>query len=306
MKKLDTMGAPLRIGAFAAALAALFAAAVLLGGAADPDVDAKTNEHEEASEMTTHEGERTAGGHAGGHSSGPVPGLAVASGDLRLVAERATLPSEPEAIYSFRILGPDGATVTDFDTEHERDMHLIVVRRDFTGFQHVHPRMAADGTWSAPIDTSRAGSYRVFADFSTGGESATLGTDLQVPGSFEPEPLPAPAATAAAGDGYEVRIDAGHPHAGEEARTEFTITRDGEPIDRVEPYLGAAGHLVALRDGDLAFLHTHPTGAPEDADPIAFDVSYPSAGDYRLFLQFRHGGAVRTAAVTVTVEDSHG
>jgi hypothetical protein len=298
------MSAPARIGAFAALLAVLFAAAALLGAAVDPDVDVKESEHEEAGEMTAHEGGT---GHAGDEdASASVPGLAVAGGGLRLIAERSTLPAEPAAAYSFRILNPDGEPVTTFDTEHERDMHLIVVRRDFTAFQHVHPRMAADGTWTAPIDTSRAGTYRVFADFSTGGEATTLGTDLEIAGGFEPEPLPAPVPAAAAGDGYEVRIDPGHPHAGEEARTEFTVSRNGKPIGRVEPYLGAAGHLVALRDGDLAFLHTHPAGAPTDADPIAFDVAYPSAGDYRLFLQFRHDGAVRTAAFTVTVGDSHG
>ncbi|HET6830692.1 MAG TPA: hypothetical protein VFH44_05005 [Solirubrobacterales bacterium] len=305
------MSASLRIGSFAAVLAALFAAAVLLGGAVDPDVDVKDNEHEGASDMTTmatpgdEAGHADEGGHAG-DTSAPAPGLAVASGGLRLVAERSSLPAAPAADFSFRILGSDGEAVTAFDTEHERDMHLIAVRRDFTGFQHLHPRMAPDGTWSAPIDTSRPGTYRVFADFSTGGESMTLGTDLEVAGDFRPDPLPTPAATASAGGGYEVRVDAGHPHAGEEARTEFTIARDGERLAGVEPYLGAAGHLVALRAGDLAFLHTHPIGTPDDADPIAFDVAYPSAGSYRLFLQFRHAGAVRTAAFTVEVEESHG
>ena len=45
-------------------------------------------------------------------------------------------------------------------------MHLIVVRRDGTGFQHLHPELGADGTWRAPIALDDAGAYRVFADFS--------------------------------------------------------------------------------------------------------------------------------------------
>jgi len=61
----------------------------------------------------------------------------------------------------------------------------------------------------------------------------------------------------------------------------------------VEPYLGASGHLVALREGDLAFLHVHP-----EADRLAFDAQFPSPGRYRLFLQIKTGGVVRTAAFT--------
>jgi hypothetical protein len=304
------MSAPARLTAFALALAALFAGAVLLGGAVDPEVDVAEGEHDEASASAEAGAHGADAGHEAdspGDSSAEIPpGLAVASGGYRVVAERADLPAATAATYRFRIVATDGDPVTSFDTEHEREMHLIVVRRDFEGFQHVHPRMAADGTWTARLDTSRPGTYRVFADFSTGGEALTLGTDLQVPGSFAPAPLTAPAPTAAAADAYEVRIDAGHPEAGEEARTEFTVARDGRPVDRVEPYLGAAGHLVALRDGDLAFLHTHPTGGPRDAGPIGFDVSYPSPGSYVLFLQFRHAGEVRTARFTVDVEATHG
>jgi hypothetical protein len=301
------VSAPLRLVSFALALAALFAGAILLGGAVDPDVETAEEGHGETSgsgAAATHDGEA---GHeaSGGADSSSLPGLAVASGDYRMVAERAALPAGPGAPYRFRIDGP-GGPVTDFDVEHAREMHLIAVRSDLTGFQHVHPRMAADGTWTARIDTGRPGTHRVFADFSAGGEALTLGTDLQVAGRFRPEPLPAPSSTADAGDGYEVRIETGHPQAGEEARTEFTVTRDGRALERVEPYLGAAGHLVALRAGDLAFLHTHPTGGSRDADPIAFDVSYPSPGSYALFIQFRHAGEVRTARFSVEVEASHG
>ena len=34
----------------------------------------------------------------------------------------------------------------DFDVEHTKRMHFIVVRRDMTGFQHLHPTQAADGS----------------------------------------------------------------------------------------------------------------------------------------------------------------
>ena len=108
------------------------------------------------------------------------------------------------------------------------------------------------------------------------------------------EPLAEPAPVAPAGDGYEVRLDAHGAAPGSEAELSFEITRDGEPITP-EPYLGAGGHLVALREGDLAFLHVHPT------EGTSFAATFPTAGRYRLFLQFQHEGTVRTAAFTLPV-----
>jgi hypothetical protein len=65
---------------------------------------------------------------------------------------------------------------------------------------------------------------------------------------------------------------------------------------------------VALRQGDLAYLHVHPDGAPGDgrtaAGPaVTFYAEVPSAGSYRLYLDFRHGDAVHTAEFTVVAGD---
>jgi hypothetical protein len=171
-------------------------------------------------------------------------------------------------------------------------MHLIVVRRDLTGFQHLHPEQAPDGSWSARVRLDEAGSYRVFADFAHDGTPQTLASDLRVDGAADLRALPAVAETAVSDGGYDVRLDAGAAGPGEEADLRFTITRNGEPV-HTEPYLGAGGHLVALREGDLAFLHVHPL-----EDSVRFAATFPTAGRYRLFLQFQHDGRVQTVAFT--------
>ena len=153
--------------------------------------------------------------------------------------------------------------------------------------------MRPDGTWVAPLRVRDAGAHRLFADFSRNDTPTTLAADLRVDGPADLRPLPAPATLAATG-GYGVRLDAGSPRAGREAELRFAITRDGRPV-RTEPYLGAGGHLVALREGDMAFLHVHPT------DGLGFETTFPTAGAYRLFLQFKHAGAVRTVAFTIEV-----
>ena len=115
---------------------------------------------------------------------------------------------------------------------------------------------------------------------------------------FDPVPLPGPSDTASIGDGYEVSLH-GDIVAGEESELEFTIRRNGEVVDEIPDYLGAKGHLVALRDGDLAYLHVHP-----EEDRLTFETDFPSAGEYRLFLQFDHGGAIRTAPFTINAEEA--
>ena len=278
----------LRLGLFAAALAVIFGASTLAGAAFGPE---PTADDEMAGGHEAPEADHTGDSEA-------VPGLAVAEGGLRLDLDRSSYAPGADRELAFRILDAEGRPVHDFEVEHERRMHLIVVRRDFENFQHLHPRLRADGTWTARADLSRPGAYRAFADFATPDGPTTLGADLSVAGRYEPAPLPPVESTASAGDGYEVEL------SGEGEEAVFTVTRDGRPVGDVEPYLGADGHLVALREGDLAFLHTHPEGEP--GVPIEFGVEYPSPGRYRLFLQFKHGGEVRTAAFTREVNDELG
>jgi hypothetical protein len=206
---------------------------------------------------------------------------------------------------AFRILGPDRAPVTVFRMRHDKLMHLIVVRRDLTGFQHVHPVMSAGGTWHISLTLPDAGTYRAFADFAPDTHAAlTLGIDLPVAGDYRPAPLPAPSRTTIVDD-YTVTLD-GDLAAGRTSPLVLSVSRSGRPVTDLEPYLAAYGHLVVLRAGDLGYVHIHPVGTPGDgttpAGPrITFDAEVPTAGGYRLFLDFQHAGRVHTAAFTEEV-----
>jgi hypothetical protein len=239
-------------------------------------------------------------GHYEAH--GKPSGLSSSADGLTL--QTAWLPSEVgkerSGTLEFRIVGLDGRAVQDFDVQHDRAMHLMVVRRDLTHYRHLHPSIGEDGTWSVPLTFAEPGAYRVFADFVTAGRGLTLGDDLQVPGGYEPVPLPNPVGEVRT-EGYEVAL-AFEVHAGGDASLVFGVSRPGRAVGDLDPYLGALGHLVALREGDLAFLHVHPKTDGGDSGPqIAFQAAFPSEGRYRLFLQFAHGGGVRTAAFTVEI-----
>jgi hypothetical protein len=297
-----------RVALFALGLGAAFALAFAVGSAFDPaDTEAGPGHGMERGEMGGHdepashgEEEMGAGAH-GEHQEEPTAaaGLAVSEGGYTLRLDQAAFETGEAGELRFRIEDAAGATVREFDRTHERDLHLIVVGRDGTGFQHLHPEMDAAGTWATPLTLPAAGAFRVFADFAVDGDSHTLATDLAAPGRFEPRPFPAPASTAAV-DGYELRLESGPLRAGQPADLRFTVSRDGEEVAGLENYLGARGHLVALREGDLAFLHVHPD---EGRAPgvIPYTAHFPTAGRYFLFLQFKVGGKVHTAELTLAV-----
>lgn len=305
------MNTPLKLAAFGTGLVALFGAAAGVGAVVGPVGPAATDSSPAGHDMAAEGG--AAHDETGAGTDAHLPaGLAVSEDGYTLALDAPALPAGTDVPLAFRILGPDGDAVTDYALRHDEDLHLVAVRRDLTGYQHVHPDLGADGTWRVPLDLS-PGSWRVFADFaaSADGEDRVLGADLAVGGEYSPEPLPEPTAVAEV-DGYTVVLD-GSLTAGEESELRFGISRDGVPVTDLQPYLGAFGHLVVLRAGDLGYLHVHPSDPPGGAAPapgpnLGFGATTPSAGSYRLFLDFRHGDVVRTAAFTVTVgaHEEHG
>ncbi|WP_448638750.1 hypothetical protein [Geodermatophilus sp. URMC 63] len=214
---------------------------------------------------SAHADEATGHAEDAGHAAAAAPdtdlpgGLAVSHDGHTLDLGSTALPAGDAVPLSFRLLGPDGEPVTAYETVHEQDLHLVAVRRDLTGYQHVHPDLAPDGTWTTTLALT-PGSWRVVADATPSalGRGVVLGADLAVGGASEPVPLPPPAPTAEV-DGYTVTLDGGLV-AGRESEVVLTVTRDGVPVTDLQPYLGARGHLVALRAGDLGYLHVHPTG----------------------------------------------
>lgn len=290
--RLRDLGAPGRLAVFAVALAVIGGLAAL-AGATTGHVrgEAQTRADTDSMGMEV---------PAGAAAQSRVNGLATEAAGYTLVPERATLPLAQQSAFRFRILDAHGDAVRDFDLDGGVRLHLIVVRRDFVGYQHLHPALQADGSWSVPLTLSAPGVYRAFADFDVAGRKTVLGHDLFVPGNFAPSAVAAPSSSVAA-DGFRIAATHADLHAGREAELRFTVTRNGRPVPSFQPYVGHRGHLVALRDGDLAYSHVHPLpeGAPGE---IVFHTALATAGRYRLFLQFKIAGVVHTAPFTVEVK----
>ena len=312
------MNTATRLGAYGAGLALVFGGAFVAADAVVP----QSTVSNWTKEAKGHDMGSPTGGHGGHDSSASiqaspaVPGVTSAQGGYVLTPVVAPAEVGRTGDVSFRILDADGHAVTGFTTSHEKQLHLIVVRTDGTEFRHVHPTLDSDGTWTLPWQWSEAGTYRVYADFvpdtDEAPETITLTRTVEVAGQFTPA-NPETTNTATVG-GYTVDLT-GEVTAGSSSELTFAVSKDGEPVTNLEPYLGAFGHLVALRDGDLAFLHVHPEGdEPTQGDTAGPDVGFvaklPTPGRYLLYLDFQVDGKVHSAPfvvdTTVTAADEAG
>ncbi|WP_369032845.1 hypothetical protein [Streptomyces adonidis] len=291
-----------KITGFVAALALVFGAAYGLGSLAGSDDSGTEAGTHAAVEVETAEG-------GGADEAVEVPeGLQVSAHGYSIDLKTPRIERGRATGIRFAVLDAKGRPVTDYTVEQEKELHLILASRDLTVYRHLHPTRSTDGTWHISVKLPTAGDYRLFADFTPAagdGESLTLGTDLAVAGSYQPQPLPQQVPTSKV-DGYTVTLR-GDLDAGSARELTFEVSKDGRPVTDLQPYLGAYGHLVALRAGDLAYLHVHPNS--EAGDPrtkpgptVSFTATAPSAHGYRLFLDFKHEGKVRTANFTVQAD----
>ncbi len=284
-----------RLGVFGLGVAAVFSLAAAVGAGLDPiDVGAPPNHSDMPSD---------AGMSSDTDNIAEVvelSGLTVTADGYRFVADITTVPANTPSRFAFRIVDSDDSALTEFDTLHERQLHLIVLSRNMVDYLHLHPLMDADGTWRVDLPALSPGSYRVYADFKpNGSDRITLATDLSVPGLVEPFDVPK-ASPRADIDGFTVSLS-GDQRVGESTLT-FNVTLNATAVV-TEPYLGAAGHLVVIRQGDLGYLHVHPLDS--GSGPVRFAAEFPTLGTYRLFFEFSYDGIVRTASFTVEVAASN-
>jgi hypothetical protein len=294
-----------RLGLYGAGLAVAFVGAFATAGAVVPE-STVSNWTDEAKghEMNADDMERDKG--HGAHSSteetsaDPVAGVSSAQDGHLLTPVKVPERVGETGTLSFQILGAEGEATTDFATVHEKLLHLIVVRSDGTQFRHVHPTMDTDGMWSLPWEWAVAGTYRVYADFTPEGEDSepvTLTRTVEVGGEFTPVVLET--TRMASVEGFTVELT-GDLIAGSSSQLTLNVSRNGVPVTTLQPYLGAFGHLVALREGDLAYLHVHPegeapTGGEMSGPGIAFAAETPTPGRYLLYLDFKVDDVVHTA-----------
>ncbi|WP_436501865.1 hypothetical protein [Actinokineospora sp. HUAS TT18] len=212
---------------------------------------------------------------------------------------------------AFRIVGPSGAAVTQFQLNQTKLIHFFVIRDDMQGFQHLHPELDGD-TWRTAVRIADGGAYRMFAEFiPTDTKDVThpvvLGVPFTVAGDTKLTQVPPPAAESDAGGGFTVVRPEGATQAPVRQPTvlRFSIRgADGAPVRSLDPYLGAHGHMTGFNTTLLSATHMHPRealGSPLINGELTFQALFGERGEYRLFLEFSAGGSTHRAEFTVFV-----
>ncbi|MCL9798029.1 hypothetical protein MXD58_027725, partial [Frankia sp. AgKG'84/4] len=235
-------------------------------------------------------------------------GLSADSDGVGLVLAPTTLTAHQASVVHLQVRGADDQPITRFATVADEPMHLYLIRSDLTGFQHLHPIMAADGTWTVSLPATPAGFYRAYASFTTAVRGRdtplVLSQPITVPGAAVAVALPPPAARTTV-DGYTLTVATprGPLTAGTAGTLTVTVTRGGRPVTDLRPYLSSLAHVSAFHERDLAFTHLHPvpTSTTGAAGPtLTFTAELPRPGAWRTFVQFRTASGLHTAAITLT------
>ena len=189
--------------------------------------------------------------------------------------------------------------VRQFITVHERLLHLFIVGRDLEYFEHVHPDVLEDGSFTLTHQIP-PGEYMLIADFlPAGGTTQMVQRALLVAGTATPrQRKPAP-------EDLQIALKAEDFAAGKYACLTFTMTdaRTGAPVTDLQPYLGAPAHMLLVR-GDLTeAVHVHPEALAATGPVISFHPLVPAPGDYKMWVQVQRGGRVVTVPFSIRAKE---
>ena len=240
---------------------------------------------------------------------------------MELKAEPAQLDADKGGALYFtpKEEGNDKALVP-LDVVHDKKMHLIIVSKDLSYFEHIHPEYQADGSYRIEVlpkdkDYSKGighnetkfpfgGEFIMYQDYSPTGAGHQLSRiPLTVKGK-EKSPAKYTAEDRTwSSNGYKVELSFDKPavRTGEMLSLKTSITKDGKPVTNLENYLGALGHMVVISEDTEEYLHVHPMDSDKKGPDILFHTTFEKPGIYRVFLQFQHEGKLQTSDFVVKV-----
>lgn len=259
------------------------------------------------------------------HSTTGSPAQSLASYSLNLMSGKSYLAGKPVMVH-FAIKDQNSRVLKDFDTVHEKKLHMIVVRKDRSNFQHVHPTFdQASGMFMIePFTFPADGEYRVFADF-TASNSQKDENGVKLPATpfqdvlvgdvskYVPSALGSDRLTSSV-NGFDTNVfsmEGDSPSNGYEAGIThnliISISKNGEPYKNLQTYLGALGHMVVLGP-KLEYIHAHATSVDvnNQIGGVTFAVNFPDPGQYKLYLQTQADNQVNTTDYTLSVKPNSG
>lgn len=216
------------------------------------------------------------------------------------VLPKAPEPGKPARLV-FDIHDPwKNNRVTKFTVVHEKLFHAFIVSEDLEFFVHDHP-VWKDNTFQYETRFPKPGMYRILGDFYP--EAATpqlIAKTVIVPGEATPPAALKKDYSPKDGENLKVQLTTVPPEPIAGQNTQLRIELG--PAEGLEKYLGAWGHMLAASDDLIDMMHTHPfiaDGGPQ----IQFNLVFPRARAYRVWVQFQRNGIVNTVHFDVPVKE---
>ena len=225
---------------------------------------------------------------------------------VRVAAEPRTIKPGADTELTFHIDDPKTRQpVRDFEIVHEKFYHLFVVSQDLSFFLHTHPELEPDSSFRLGVRFPKSGTYRILSDFYPKGGTPQLIVNTLLVAGEESQSGPATlvpdlAPQHAENTDVELVTEPAQPLAGHKTLLSMRV----KPNDGIQPYLGAMAHLLAASSDLIDMIHTHPLQAIDHGGSykeLQFNLTFPSPGIYRVWVQTQRKGVVNTAAFNVPV-----
>jgi hypothetical protein len=271
------------------------------------------------------------------------------SKDSKVQANQVTITPSTNLVagkpqnLTIQVRSAEGKAIEQFDTAHEKLMHLILVRNDLSYFTHLHSESVNKGKLQFTANLPMDGQYTAFADYVPKGATQQVSTQTLSVGkdkaSASTTPLtPGSTLSKSVGDlNVSLLLNPKTIKPGQETAVTLDIKdAAGKPVADLQPYLGAMGHLVIIRQSPVLtaanYLHAHPkemagmsnmSAMPGNKSSMAieksmdvehakqsntstpgqvtFETAFPESGVYKLWGQFQRNGKVITADFTVSI-----
>jgi hypothetical protein len=195
--------------------------------------------------------------------------------------------------------------IENFDTTHEKKIHLIMVSKDLAYFNHIHPEYKGKGLFEITTQFPSGGDYKLFADFVPSGSSVMTKSEwVKLEGEVaNPVPIQPESNLTKVVDGKEVTLAFNELAANKEIILTFTIKdeKTKKPITNLQQYLGAVGHVVTLTEDAEQYVHVHPMEEKVTGPEAKFMTTFPKSGVYKIWGQFQHENKVFIVPFVVKV-----
>jgi hypothetical protein len=227
---------------------------------------------------------------------------------VRISTEPKVLQPGAVARLDFRVDTPEThQRVRNFEVVHEKLYHVFLVSQDLTFFLHTHPLPGADARLQLDVRLPKSGMYRVLSDFyPKGGTPQLVVNTLIVPGAglaltrakLAQDLRPQQAENLK----VELATEPTRPVAHGTTQMLFRL----KPNDGIEPYLGVMAHMLATSSDLIDMIHSHPIQVTDRSDykQLQFQMIFPRAGIYRVWVQSQRKGVVNTAAFNVPIAEN--